>query len=142
MQEQVCPCCTKQGCCLPRFCYPQPGSLSWGFEQLLNHPGGAFGTGVPCLLVFLGAVIYLPCLSVWKCCAEVGAKCRHSLQLRAVEVGRSGIQLWTLRKSEGSSLRNLVLRWLSSHTTSLHYPLTNLMVWSPDQILPMMAESC
>lgn len=85
VQEQVCSCCRKQGCCLPRFCYPQPESLSWGFEQLLEHPGGAFGTGVPCLLVFLGTVIYLPCLSVWKCRAVVGAKC--SQQLRAVEVG-------------------------------------------------------
>lgn len=34
-----------------------------------------------------------------------------------------------------------MLRWLSSHTTSLHHPLTNLMAWSPDQILPMIAES-
>lgn len=69
--------------------YPRPGFLSWGFEHLLNHSGGAFGTGVPCLLVFLGAVIYFPCLSMWKCCAVVGAKCRDPLQLRAVEVGCS-----------------------------------------------------
>lgn len=47
VQEQACPCCRQQGCCLPRFCYPQPGSLSWGFEHLLKHTGRAFGTRVP-----------------------------------------------------------------------------------------------
>lgn len=34
-----------------------------------------------------------------------------------------------------------MLRWLSLHIISLHHPLTNLKAWSPDQILPMMAES-
>lgn len=38
------PLLQKQGCCLPRFCSPHPGSPSWGSEHFLNHPWGAFGT--------------------------------------------------------------------------------------------------
>lgn len=46
---------------------------------------------------------------------------QRPLQLRAVEVGSSDIQLWALRRSKGSSPRDPVLRWLSWDTTSVHH---------------------
>lgn len=77
---------------------------------------------MPCLLVFLGAVIYLAWLSTWKYSTAVGAKCRDPLWRRVVGVASGDIQLQTLRKSEGFPVEDLVLRWLSWDTTSLHHP--------------------
>lgn len=96
---------------------------------------------MPCLLVFLGAVIYLPWLSTWKYSTAVGAKCRDPLWRRLVGAASGDIQLQTLRKSEGFPVGDLVLRWLSWDTTSLHHPLTTLMALCPGQILPAVVES-
>lgn len=71
MQERACPHCSRWDAACPGLPCCQVGSLSWGFEHLLNLTGGAFGTGVLCLSVFLGAVIYLPWLAVWKCSVTV-----------------------------------------------------------------------